>query len=384
MFESSDFVSGDEEMTEFDETYLREFGEVLERILAGESLSEEEAYEVFLQVLSNKQPALNQGALLAALRGKGESIEEIAGCWRAIMQADTVKVRFDDGKTLVENCGTGMDRIKTFNISTAAAIVAASLGVPMARHGARAITSRAGTVDIAEALGVDVECGVDVVKSSIEQANLGLFNGMSARVHPGGLFRILKYVRFGSILNISASLANPATPTLGARGVCDQAMLKDVALLMRRLGYRKGIVYTGLDMNGEGSMDEVSILGLTRVVEFSESTMDSYEITPEVMNIKRGTYDDVKPMGDLESEVIEFLKAFVQPSKSSRVDAICANTAPVLYVYGMTGSFSEGAAMARESIESGHALEQLKLWVQTQNTMPEKGMEKLEKYLSLI
>ncbi len=371
-------------MGEFDEKSLREFGRVMERVLGGESLSEGEAYEIFLQVLSNEQPALNQGALLAALRAKGESIEEIVGCWRAVMEIDTVRVAVESGKPLVENCGTGMDRVKTFNISTAAAIVAASLGVPMARHGARAITSSAGTVDIAEALGVDVECSVELVKESIERTNIGLFNGMSARVHPGGLFRILKYIRFGSILNIAASLANPASPTIGVRGVYDETMQEQVALIMKKMGYKKGLVYTGFDGSGKNSMDEISVLGITRIVELNGGDLNSYDISPEVMNISRGTYDDIKPLEDVGSEAVEFLKAFSHPTASKRVDAICANAAPILYIYGKTDNLVDGAEMARESLTSGRAFDQLKLWVETQNRRPREGMKKLERLLFLL
>jgi len=368
----------------FKENDLREFGGLIEKILAGDDLSEQQAYEAFVQVLSERQPELNQGAFLAALRAKGENVDEIAGCWRAIMDLDTVNVEINSGKMLVENCGTGMDRIKTFNISTASAIVASSLGVPMARHGARAITSNSGTVDMAEALGVDVECSVEVVKQSIEKSNIGLFNGMSVNVHPGGLFRILKHIRFGSILNIAASLANPASPRIGVRGVYDDSLLDTVVSLMNRLGYEKGIVYTGFDSVCKNSMDEVSTMGITRVVEFDNGEQSSYTLSPEDMRIPRGTYEDIKPLQNFEDEIVEFLKAFTDPSHSSRVDAICVNTAPILYVCGRARDYVEGAAMAREAIMSGRALKQLKLWVMTQNRDPEKGIRILEKRLASI
>ncbi len=365
---------------EFPEKDLREFGKIIEKVLTGNNLSEEEAYDAFVQVLSDMQPELNQGALLAALRAKGESIEEIAGCWRAVMDIDTTKVVIDSKRPLVENCGTGMDTIKTFNISTASAIVASSLGIPMARHGARAITSASGTVDMAEALGVDVECSVQVVAESIEKCNIGLFNGMSASVHPGGLFRILTHIRFGSILNIAASLANPASPTVGVRGVYDGNMLEDVARLMSKLGYERGIVYTGFDESEKYSMDEVSTMGVTRIVELDHGNIRSYRLYPEDMKIRRGSYDDVKPVADFEKEVREFLKALTRPSESKRVDAICVNMAPILYVCGRASDFTEGVIMAREVLESGKAMDQLKLWVKSQNRNPEAGIQKLESW----
>ncbi len=136
----------------------------------------------------------------------------------------------------VENSGTGMDSFKTFNISTAAAIVAAAGGVRMARHGARAVTSDCGTVDMAKALGVDVDCGTDIVAESIFRAGIGLFNGMSPQVHPRALARVLSQTGFGSTLNIATSLANPASPRLAVRGVYRREMVATVAEVMRAIG----------------------------------------------------------------------------------------------------------------------------------------------------
>ena len=128
---------------------------------------------------------------------------------------------------------------KTFNISTGASIVAAAGGVCLARHGARAITSRCGTVDLCEMLGVDVECSADTVQASIEQSGLGLFNCMSPTTHPQALFRILSQMSFGSILNIAASLANPANPAYGVRGVYAWEMIDPVIQTMREMGFQE-------------------------------------------------------------------------------------------------------------------------------------------------
>lgn len=143
---------------------IKKFGAVIQRLIDGESLSRDETYSMFRQVLLNQQPELQQGAFLAALVSKGETAQEIAGAWQAIDELDTVHVRDDLPSVLVENSGTGMDSLKTFNVSTAAAIVASACGVTMARHGARALTSFCGTVDILESLGIDVECDVATVE----------------------------------------------------------------------------------------------------------------------------------------------------------------------------------------------------------------------------
>jgi len=145
---------------------MKNFGSKLNRLIAGESLTREEAREMFSQVLSNEQPDAHQGAFLAAITAKGATAEEIAGGWEAIYGLDTFKVSPRVSGHLFENCGTGMDAVDTFNISTAASIVAAAAGVLMAKHGARAITSRCGTVDILEILGVEVESDPQIVKKT--------------------------------------------------------------------------------------------------------------------------------------------------------------------------------------------------------------------------
>jgi anthranilate phosphoribosyltransferase len=219
------------------EDNLRYFGGKVDLLIRRVSLSRSEAKELFIQILQNVQPDLQQGAFLAAITAKGATPEEIAGIWEAIYEIDTVKVRPEVNGPLVENCGTGMDAIKTFNISTAASIVAAADGINMAKHGARAITSRCGAVDILETLGVDVDCGAELVKRSIERAGIGIFNGMSGKVHPQALGRILSQIRFGTVLNIAGSLANPALPSCGVRGVYSREMILPTARVMHEIGY---------------------------------------------------------------------------------------------------------------------------------------------------
>ena len=145
------------------------FGSKVQQLIDRQDLDRTTIKKMFTQVLNEEQPELQQGAFLAALAAKGESADEIVGAWEAIRELDTVKVALNVDKPILDNCGTGMDPLKTFNISTAASIIAASEGVVLARHGARAITSKCGTVDLAEELGVDVEAEVQVVKKSVEQ-----------------------------------------------------------------------------------------------------------------------------------------------------------------------------------------------------------------------
>jgi anthranilate phosphoribosyltransferase len=173
-----------------------EFGAVITRLIQKENLTRKESERAFISLLNNEVTEMQQGAFLAALTAKGETRQEVSGAWQAIYDLDTVKIMLDRGLMAADNSGTGMDAFKTFNISTASAIIAAAGGIPMARHGARAITSVCGAVDMAEALGVDVECAASVVANSIETANIGLFNGMSPNIHPRALGRILSRIHY--------------------------------------------------------------------------------------------------------------------------------------------------------------------------------------------
>ena len=219
------------------EKELGNFGRLICAIAAGKTMTREESKEAYRQVILNEQPELQQGDFLAALVSKGETPEEIVGAWKAIVEHDTVKLSNNYDNPIVENSGTGMDQIKTFNVSSAAAIVAAAGGVCIARHGARALTSVCGSVDILESIGIDVECNVDVVEKSIQNTGIGLFNGMSSKIHLKALFRIVSQIRFGSTLNVAASLASPLKATHALRGVYSEAIIPHVSKVMQEIGY---------------------------------------------------------------------------------------------------------------------------------------------------
>jgi anthranilate phosphoribosyltransferase len=360
---------------------LREFGAKVDALIKGEHIGRELTREMFREVLLNRQPDLQQGAFLAAITSISPSPEEIAGAWEAIYEIDTVKVRPEVDGPLVENCGTGMDRIKTFNVSTLASVVAAAGGAIMAKHGARAITSKCGIVDIAETLGVDVECDAAVVKRSIEVAGIGLFNGMSAKVHPQALYRILSQVRFGTILNVAGSLANPASPEIGVRGVYSADMVGPLALTMREMGYRKGIVAHGLDPSGTKGMDELSTLGRSIIAEFHEDgEISSYEISPKDMGLPVGNERDILSSLDREWEAARFVKVLMGEEKGARRDMVALNAAPILYLNGSASSLGEGVAVALDILDGGRGMQKLKEWVRCQNSGDTGAkMERLER-----
>lgn len=360
---------------------LREFGASVDALIRGEHIGRQRTREMFREVLLNQQPDLQQGAFLAALTSIRPAPDEIAGAWEAIFEIDTAKARPEVDGHLVENCGTGMDRIKTFNVSTLSSVVAAAGGVYMAKHGARAITSKCGIVDMAETLGVDVECDVAVVKRSVEVAGIGLYNGMSAKVHPQALYRILSQIRFGTILNVAGSLANPASPDVGMRGVYSRELVLPLARTMREMGYLKGMVAHGLDASGERGMDELSTLGRSIIAEFHEDGfVSTYEITPQQMGIQTGVEKEILSTLDRDAEALRFIRVLMGKESGSRRDMVALNTAPMLYLNGNASSLDEGVAKALDILESGKGFDKLRDWVKAQNSEdPGVKLERLDR-----
>ncbi len=360
----------------------KSFGSVISRLARHHHLERHEAEQAFTTVLSNATTPMQQGAFLAALATKGETEAEIAGAWDAIYNLDTVKIDLGSDCSLVENSGTGMDTFKTFNISTAAAIVAAAGGITMARHGARSITSTCGTVDMAEALGVDVECPAEIVADSIKSAGIGLFNGMSPTVHPRALARILPQIHFGSILNTAASLANPVRPTVGLRGVYSKDVMLPVLRVMKAIGYKKAIVLHG-KVRGvapeQAGMDEASVCGPTYCARLCESgEIESFVIHPEDHGLGAGLPLQLAPAGDIVLEARRFVDLIRNREHGIRKEAVLLNAALVFYVAEAVTSIQSGLEAATVILESGRAFDALGAWVAAQNRDPEKGLRRLE------
>lgn len=354
----------------------RELGQIITRLIAKDNLSEEEAYDAFCMVLGNEVTEMQQGAFLAALTGKGETAGEVAGGWRAVYELDTRKVDLDD-MILVDNCGTGMDSFKTFNISTAASLVAAAGGVTVARHGARAISSSCGTVDMAESLGVDMECSVDLVAKSIKQVGIGLFNGMSPEVHPMALGRILSQICFGSPLNIAASLAHPALPRTAVRGIYSPALLRPVAEVMQEIGYTDALVVYGAINGSTKGMDEASVCGVTSGVALKNGELKEFSFDPEQCGLGIHDPEPLAADKDRKSATMNMYQLLAGRGDKARTDAVLLNSGLIFYVRETVATIADGVEKAREILLSGQPLATLKHWVEVQNSDPAAGLERL-------
>ncbi|MFZ7121493.1 MAG: anthranilate phosphoribosyltransferase [Eubacteriaceae bacterium] len=357
---------------------MKEFGALISKLTRKENLNKEECERAFLSLLKNEQTDMQQGAFLSALTTKGETIQEMAACWNAIYEIDTVKPEGLSELLLVDNSGTGMDTFKTFNISTGASIIAAAAGVIMGKHGSRALSSMCGTIDVLESLGLDVEGEPELVAQSIKNTGIGVFNGMSPRVHPQALGRILSQIAFGTILNISASLANPVLPKYAVRGVYQKEMLIPVAELMREIGYKKALVVFGEAEGYELGMDEASTIGKTHIARLHEDgTISEYQFIPEDFGIKRGDPNVIKPLNNKEEEALRLIKILNGIDKGSSRDIVCLNSALIFELMGLSNNIQEGYELANKMIDSGKAYEKLYEWVRHQNA-DDSGIKKLE------
>jgi anthranilate phosphoribosyltransferase len=363
----------------------REFGAIVVRLTQGQDITREEARECWRQICEEEQSDLQQGGFIGALKAKPETPEEVAGTFEALYEYDTIKVQVDTPEPLIDNCGTGADTLKTFNVSTGAAITGAACGLYVVRHAARAISSNCGAIDVVEALGVNVESAPDVPKQSIEKAGICAWNAFLPTVHPKTLARVLSQIRFGSAINLVGPLLNPTMPSFKVMGVPNVDMIEIEAKTLREIGFKKAFVMHGLDDNSDKGMDEVSTLGPTQVAELHEDgSIENYTITPEDFGFAETTFEEIASTRDVQNDALALLRVLAGKDSGPKRDIVCLNAAPLLYVMGKAANLKAGVDMAREAIDSGKTLDKLRDWVTHQNVKPEDGIPTLEKMLEQI
>lgn len=370
---------------EQNEDRTRRFGAVVARLIARENITRAEARECWRQICEEEQPDLQQGAFIAALKAKPETPEEVAGTFEALYEMDTTKVQVHTPEPLIDNCGTGADSLKTFNISTGAAIVAAACGVYVVRHAARAISSNCGAIDVVEALGVNVESAPDLPKRSIEQAGICAWNAFLPSIHPKTLGRVLSQIRFGSTINIVGPLLNPTMPQYKVMGVATPDMIDIEVRTLRELGFKRAFVMHGLDEASGRGMDELSTLGQSHVAElFPDGSIQRSEINAQSLGLAPARFEDLASTRDVHENALRLLGVILGKDTGPRADIVCLNAAPVLYVMGKVKDLGEGIAMARHALQNGKALEKLRHWVTAQNINPADGLSILDRMIAQV
>jgi anthranilate phosphoribosyltransferase len=366
------------------EERLRYFGTMVGRLIRGENLTREETRECWRQICTEEQPDVQQGAFIAALKSKPETPEEVAGTFEALYEYDTVKVKVDTPAPLIDNCGTGADRLKTLNISTGAAIIAAACGQYVIRHAARAISSHCGAIDVIEALGVNVESAPELPKQSLERAGISAWNGLLSALHPKTVSRVVSQIRFGTTINLVGPLISPVIPSYKVMGVSSLEMIDIAVKVLRELDFQGAFVMHGLEAGSGHGMDELSTLGPTYVAELcADGHIERYTVTPEDFGLRRAQFADLASSRDVHHDALALLRVLMGKDEGPRHDIICLNAAPMLYIMGQARNLREGMAMAREAIANGSALEKLRDWVTWQNAAPADGLPTLERMLAL-
>ena len=288
-------------------------------------------------------------ALVVGMRMKGETVDEIVGFARAMREhATPVRPRVSG---LIDTCGTGGDGLHTFNISTTTAFVVAGAGVPVAKHGNRAVSSAAGSADVLEALGVDISLDATDMARCIDEAGVGFLFAQSLHASMRHAGPVRREIGIRTVFNILGPLTNPAGATRQLLGVYDPRLAPVMAEVAGRLGAQRVLV-----VNGHPGMDEVSASGPTTVAEFSADTggVEVYEIVPEQVGIARGTLADIA--GGTAAENADIVRWILEGEVSPRRDVVTMNAAAALLAAGKATDLAEGVALARESIDSGRAL----------------------------
>jgi anthranilate phosphoribosyltransferase len=326
-------------------TTLALMKEVLGRLAVGHTMSEAQSEEVFEVIMSGNATPAQIGGLLMALRVRGETVEEITGAAR-IMRAKALGMAAPPGA--VDTCGTGGDGSGTFNISTASAFVVAGCGVPVAKHGNRALSSKSGSADVLAALGIKVDADMALVKESLWENNLGFL--MAPRHHNAMRHVAGPRVELGTrtIFNLLGPLSNPAGTRFQIVGVFASQWVEPVAEVLGRLGLERAWVVHGRD-----GLDELSTTAPSLVAEWKDGRVNSFEIRPEDAGLSRARPEDLKG-GDAAVNAAA-LRSLLAGAKGAYRDIVLLNAAATLIVAGKAGDLKDGVALATASIDSGKA-----------------------------
>jgi anthranilate phosphoribosyltransferase len=328
---------------------------LLSKIVACHDLDETEAGEIMKGIIDGSATEAQIGSLLIALRMKGETSREIASFARVIRSfATTVSPKING--TLVDTCGTGGDGSQSFNISTAAAFVAAGAGVPIVKHGNRSITSTCGSADVLEELGVELNLEPDEVKTILEKINIVFLyapNYHPALKHATGPRRELG-VR--TIFNLLGPLVNPAGAQAQLIGVYSQELTEKIADVLRYLGLERAMVVHG---NG---LDEISTTGPTSVAELKEGTIRTYTIHCEDFGFCKASIGELK--GGNAKTNARILREVLCGMHGAARDIVLLNAGAAIYLGGKCAALNDGIALAAESIDSGKAYEKLEMLIE--------------------
>ena len=320
--------------------------EAIAKLVAGADLSVDEAQGAMNEIMSGEATEAQIAAFTVALRLKGETVDEITGCARVMRQKATrIEAPSPD---VLDTCGTGGDASGTFNISTAAAVVAAGAGCCVAKHGNRSVSSASGSADVLRELGVNIEAGVPVVERSLREAGIGF-------LFAPGLHQAMKYaigprrqMGIRTVFNILGPLTNPAGARRQLLGVYDPGLLETMASVLGNLGSVRCLI-----VHGDDGLDELTTTATSHVCELEGGRLRSYVVDPDDLGLPRARLDDLRVGSAAESAAV--IRGILSDRAGPHRDIVVLNAAGALVAGGKATDFAEGARLAEEAIRSGAA-----------------------------
>lgn len=334
--------------------------EAIEKISNKLDLTYDEAYTVMNEIMSGETTPTQNAAFLAALSTKStkaETTEEIAGCAAAMRDHAT---KLETELDIFEIVGTGGDNAQSFNISTTAALVAAAGGMKVAKHGNRAASSKCGTADCLEALGVNIEQDPEKCAQLLDEVGMCFFFAQKYHNSMKYVGAIRRELGFRTVFNILGPLTNPGSPKMQLLGVYDEYLVQPLAQVLMNLGVKRGMVVYGQD-----KLDEISMSAPTTVCEFRDGWMRNYVITPEEFGLKSCSKADL--VGGTPDENAQITRDILAGVKGPKRDAVLMNAGAALYIGGKADSMADGIKLAAEIIDSGKATETLNKFIEVSN-----------------
>lgn len=334
--------------------------EAIVKIVNKEDLTYDEAYTVMNEIMSGETTAIQNAAFLSALSTKStraETIDEIAGC-AAAMRKHATKVETD--MEIIDIVGTGGDNANSFNISTTSALVVAAAGLKVAKHGNRAASSKCGTADCLEALGVNIDQSPEKCIELLKEVGICFFFAQKYHTSMKHVGAIRKELGFRTVFNILGPLTNPARPTMQLLGVYDEYLVEPLAQVLINLGIKNALVVYGQD-----KLDEISLSAPTTICEVRDGAYKTSVIKPEDFGFERCTKADL--LGGMPAENAEITTAILKGEQGHKRNAVLLNAGAALFVGGKANSLKEGIELAAQTIDSGKALATLNKFIELSN-----------------
>jgi len=339
--------------------------EAINQVITGQDLSQREAADVMETIMEGEATPAQISAFVTGLRLKGETVEEISGC-AEIMRRKATAIAVPTGRTIVDTCGTGGDRSNTFNISTAAALVAAGAGVSVAKHGNRSVSSRCGSADVLAALGVNIAVGPATMERCL--ADIGVAFLFAPRLHAAMKHAIgpRREIGIRTIFNILGPLSNPAGADIQLLGVYSEELTETLARVLGNLGSRRAWVVHGTD-----GLDEITLTGDTIVSSLEDGEVRTFRLDPTRYGFQLCRPDELK--GGEPRQNAEILRGILAGDTGPRTDIVVLNAAAAIHLAGAAPDLGAGIALARESLASGRAREALEKLVGLTQGEEKKG-----------